>query len=40
MNCNREVGEIVIKILENVVDWNVPLKVTTRFGLDWKDVTK
>lgn len=28
------------KQLESVVDWNVPLIVTTRFGANWKDVTK
>ena len=26
--------------LENVVTWNVPLKVTTRFGYSWQEVTK
>ncbi len=33
--------ELEIKnILELVVDWNVPLKVTTRSGKDWAQVTK
>ena len=27
-------------ILENIVDWNVPLKVSTRTGKDWQEVTK
>jgi DNA polymerase-1 len=33
--------ELEIKnILESVVAWNVPLKVTTRSGKDWAQVTK
>ncbi|MGE0206240.1 MAG: DNA polymerase I [Candidatus Babeliales bacterium] len=33
--------ELLVKcILEQVVAWNVPLVVTTRFGADWQDVTK
>jgi len=37
----KEVVEQMVKqILESVVDWKVPLKVTTRFGHSWKDVTK
>lgn len=28
------------KELESVVEWQVPLVVTTRFGANWKDVTK
>jgi DNA polymerase-1 len=34
------VEAIVKKELESVVDWQVPLVVTTRFGANWKDVTK
>ena len=34
------VEAIVKKELESVVDWGVPLVVTTRFGANWKDVTK
>lgn len=36
----EHVQRIVIQELESVVDWNVPLKVTTRVGHSWKDVTK
>ncbi len=37
----KEVTEkLVKKTLESVVDWKVPLAVTTRFGLDWKEATK
>lgn len=36
----EEVEKLVKKTLESVVDWGVPLKVTTRFGKDWKEVTK
>ncbi len=32
--------KVVKEALESVVDWEVPLKVTTRFGKDWKEVTK
>lgn len=31
---------LVKKTLESVVTWNVPLKVSTCSGLDWKQVTK
>ena len=31
---------VVKKVLESVVDWNVPLKVTTRFGNNWQEITK
>ncbi len=34
------VEAIVKKELESVVDWEVPLVVTTRFGANWKEVTK
>ena len=30
--------QLVSHILESVVDWNVPLKVTTRTGSDWQNV--
>jgi DNA polymerase I len=37
----REIVEpMVKKALESVVDWEIPLVVTTRFGANWKDVTK
>jgi len=32
--------QLVKKILSSVVAWKVPLEVTTRFGMNWKDVTK
>ncbi len=32
--------EITKQVLESVVDWDVPLQVTTRVGLTWKEVTK
>lgn len=37
----RDRAEKLIKnALESVVQWKIPLKVTTRFGKDWKEVTK
>jgi DNA polymerase I len=37
----KEVTEKVVKkVLESVVSWNIPLKVTTRFGNNWQEVTK
>ena len=36
----QEAQAITQKILEGVVDWTVPLAVTTRVGADWKEVTK
>ena len=36
----EQTEKIVAKILETVVDWDVPLEVTTRFGSDWQKVTK
>ncbi|MCA9770324.1 DNA polymerase I [Candidatus Dependentiae bacterium] len=36
----NQVEEVTKKILESVVDWHIPLIVTTRFGSDWKEVTK
>ena len=32
--------KLVKNILENVVDWNVPLVINTRFGKNWKEITK
>jgi DNA polymerase-1 len=32
--------QIASSMLENVVQWDVPLQVTTRVGADWKEVTK
>jgi DNA polymerase-1 len=34
------VEKLTKKVLEGVVDWTVPLVVTTRFGHDWKEVSK
>lgn len=39
-NQKDTVEKIVKDVLENVVAWNVPLIVTTRFGTDWQEVTK
>jgi DNA polymerase I len=34
-------AELLIKeVLESVVDWPVPLSVTTRSGADWREVSK
>lgn len=35
-----QVQQIIVEKLESVVNWNVPLRVTTRTGVSWKDVTK
>lgn len=32
--------KLVKEVLENIVDWQVPLVVTTRTGQDWQQVTK
>ena len=39
-NQAKESEKIVKRALESVVDWDVDLVVTTRFGSSWKDVTK
>ncbi len=36
----EEVQMLTRQVLEAVVDWNVPLSVTTRSGTTWKEVTK
>ncbi len=36
----QETEKLVLQTLEKVVDWNVPLVVTTRFGNNWQEVTK
>lgn len=37
----KEIAEkIVHDVLENVVQWKIPLEVTTRFGANWDEVTK
>lgn len=37
----KEATEPLVKqVLETVVDWNVPLQVSTRWGSDWQEVTK
>lgn len=36
----EQVEEITKEILQSVVSWQIPLGVTTRFGTDWKEVTK
>lgn len=35
-----QVEQIAKQILETVVDWNVPLQVTTRLGHNWQEVSK
>jgi DNA polymerase-1 len=37
---HQEVEKIVRKSLENVVDWNVPLRISMRIGHTWGAVTK
>jgi len=39
-NQKNETEEIVKKTLESVVNWEIPLVVTTRFGSNWGEVTK
>jgi len=34
------IESVVKKALESVVDWKVPLIVTTRFGKNWKEASK
>ncbi len=34
------VEKLAQSILQSVVEWEIPLLVTTRFGSDWKEVTK
>lgn len=36
----QEAQELTRDVLEHVVNWNVPLRVTTRYGTTWKEVTK
>ena len=36
----KQVEEISRRALSGVVNWDVPLEVTTRIGADWKEVTK
>ncbi len=36
----QEVQKLVKDTLEHVVDWPIPLEVTTRVGADWKEVSK
>lgn len=36
----NHVSAIIQDTLENIVNWNVPLKVTTRIGKNWQEVTK
>jgi DNA polymerase-1 len=37
---SKQVEALVKDVLEHVVTWKVPLQVSTRFGADWKEVTK
>ncbi|HEX4068774.1 MAG TPA: DNA polymerase, partial [Candidatus Babeliales bacterium] len=34
------VEKMVKRVLESVVSWNIPLEVSTRSGVDWKEITK
>lgn len=36
----RDVEQTLKRVLETVVDWNVPLKVTTRIGKNWMEASK
>lgn len=36
----QQVEDVARKTLTSVVDWDVPLEVTTRIGANWKEVTK
>ncbi len=36
----KETEQLVQQTLENVVQWTIPLVVTTRFGRNWQEVTK
>ncbi len=36
----EQVEKIVKETMEGIAQWNVPLKVTTRRGFDWHEVTK
>lgn len=36
----EQTEKLVKQVLESVVQWNIPLVVTTRFGADWQEVTK
>ena len=35
-----QLEKLVAQVLERVVEWNVPLVVTTRRGNSWQEVTK
>ena len=37
---SEQVEALMKETLEKVVDWNVPLVVTTRRGKDWAKVSK
>lgn len=40
-NQSKAAAEALVRqVFENVVDWNIPLKVTLRAGNNWGDVTK
>lgn len=36
----QAVEQTLRRVLETIVDWNVPLKVTTRIGADWMEASK
>ncbi len=35
-----EIEKLVTKEMENVIDWEIPFKVSTRIGKNWGDITK
>lgn len=39
-NEQKEAEALTRAVLEKVVTWNVPLRITTRYGATWKEVTK
>lgn len=39
-NEQKEAEALTRAVLEKVVNWNVPLRITTRYGHTWKEVTK
>lgn len=36
----QEIEQIIKTSLEKIVDWNIPLKVATRIGKNWQEVSK
>ena len=36
----KEVEQLMVRAMEGVVEWDVPMQVTTRVGKDWAEITK